>query len=111
MALGVAVLGSVGTAVYGSAMENAIPVGIPVDGAENARATLAGALTVSREVGGPAGETLLVAARDAFSQSLALVSGISSSMVIATSIMTLILLRRVGTTTDTSSDPQVSAAA
>ena len=111
MALGVAVLGSVGTALYRSRMENAIPVGIPVDGAVNARATLAGALTVSREAGGPAGENLIAAARDAFSHSLALVSGISAAMVIATSITTLILLRRAGAATDTSSDPQVPAAA
>jgi DHA2 family multidrug resistance protein-like MFS transporter len=111
MALGVAVLGSVGTALYRSRMENAIPVGIPLDGAVNARATLAGALTVSREAGGPAGENLIAAAREAFSHSLALVSGISAAMVIATSITTLILLRRAGAATDTSSDPQVPAAA
>lgn len=111
MALGVAVLGSVGTALYRSRMEDAIPVGIPVDRAENARATLAGALTVSRETGGPAGESVIASARDAFSHSLALVSGISAAMVIATSITTLILLRRAGTATDTSSDPQVPAAA
>lgn len=96
LALGVAVLGSVGTALYRSLMENAIPAGIPDVAANNARATLAGALTVARDAPGPLGDALTVSARDAFAQSLALVAAISAAMVIATSVVTLLLLRRVG---------------
>ena len=94
MALGVAVLGSVGTAVYRSLMETGIPVGIPVEAAKNAKATLAGALAASKDAGGASGETLIATARDSFAQALGFVSGISAALVIATSIVTLILLRR-----------------
>ena len=97
MALGVAVLGSVGTAIYRSQMETAIPAGIAGAAAANARATLAGALTVSTDVGGDAGQALTSVARDAFSQSLSVVSGISATMVFVTSIVTLMMLRRFGT--------------
>ena len=97
MALGVALLGSVGTAIYRSHMGGAIPAGIPETAAANARATLAGALSVSADVGGPAGETLTTVARDAFAQSLSIVSGISASLVLVTSIVTLMMLRRFGT--------------
>jgi DHA2 family multidrug resistance protein-like MFS transporter len=94
MALGVAVLGSVGTAVYRSLMAGALPDGISAGAADSARATLAGALAVTNDLGTPLGAQLAVAARAAFAQSLALVAGLSSFMVIATSIVTLILLRR-----------------
>ena len=94
LALGVAVLGSVGTAVYRSLMDTGIPVGIPAAAARNAQATLAGAIQVSNQVGGKPGTTLGATARDSFTEALGFVSLISAALVIATSIVTVILLRR-----------------
>jgi DHA2 family multidrug resistance protein-like MFS transporter len=94
MALGVAVLGSVGTAVYRSLMEDGIPAGVAAGTAGNARATLAGALEVSKELGGVRGESIGAAARESFTEALGFVSLLSAALVIATSIVTVILLRR-----------------
>ncbi len=95
MALGVAVLGSVGTASYRSIMERQLPVGVSSEAAEGVRATLAEALAVTGRLPEPLGGQVAAIARSAFSDSLALVSGISAAIVIATTIMTLIILRRV----------------
>jgi DHA2 family multidrug resistance protein-like MFS transporter len=94
MALGVAMLGSVGTAIYRSLMAKEIPVSIPAAAARNAQATLAGAIEVSNEVGGDSGATLGAAARESFTAALGFVSVVSAALVIATSIVTVILLRR-----------------
>jgi DHA2 family multidrug resistance protein-like MFS transporter len=111
MALGVAVLGSVGTASYRSIMATELPAGLSSGEAERIRATLAEALEVTSRLSGPAGGDVAAVARDAFSQSLALVSAVSATMVIATSIVTLILLRRVGSGVEREGDPPVSATA
>jgi DHA2 family multidrug resistance protein-like MFS transporter len=95
LALGVAVLGSVGTALYRSSMEASMPAGLSPDAAESARATLAGAIQVTREIGGSSGDRIAEVARQSFVESLAHVSWISATLVIATTIITLILLRRM----------------
>ena len=110
MALGVAVLGSVGTALYRSATEASLPAGLPAGAAESARSTLAGAIQVAREVGGSSGAQVAEAARQSFADSLALVSWIGAGLVIATTVITLILLRRIPPAAD-QGDPKVSAAA
>ncbi len=97
MALGVAVLGSIGTASYRSTMERQLPVGISSEAAESVRATLAEALAVTARLPEPLGDQVDTIAKASFTDSLALVSGISAVMVIATSIVILILLRRVDT--------------
>ena len=111
MALGVAVLGSVGTAAYRSFVDATLPPGISSAAAETARSTLAGALAVTSEIGAPVGAQLASAAREAFAKSLAIVAGLSASLVIATSIVTLILLRRPRPDADTTGTSPVSAAA
>src|SRR2546422_9462314 len=60
-ALGIAILGSIGIAVYRSAMGQSVPVGLTPEAAEAARATLGGAVAVAK------GE-LLVTARAAFAR-------------------------------------------
>lgn len=63
VALGVALLGSVGTAVYRSAVAAAIPVGLPGDAGAAAAESLAGATVVAEQLPEPAGAALLEAAR------------------------------------------------
>jgi DHA2 family multidrug resistance protein-like MFS transporter len=111
MALGVAVLGSIGTASYRSTMARELPAGLSIGEAESVRATLAEALQVTSQLSGPLGSGIAAVARDAFSQSLALVSAVSATMIIATSIVTLILLRRVRPGDQPDGDPQVPSAA
>jgi DHA2 family multidrug resistance protein-like MFS transporter len=89
LALGIAILGSIATASYRHLIIDNVPVGIREDLVTSARATLAGAVVVSRETGGVAGEMLLVAARDAFASSLNLVAVISALLVISVSVVVL----------------------
>src|SRR5690349_11468600 len=58
-ALGIALLGSIGTSVYRGAMAAAIPIGIPMGVAEAARRTLGGAVSEAGRLGDAAGAELL----------------------------------------------------
>ena len=49
-ALGIAILGSIGTAVYRSAMANAIPMEVPSSAVEAVRSTLGGAVAVAEQL-------------------------------------------------------------
>jgi MFS transporter, DHA2 family, multidrug resistance protein len=95
-ALGIAILGSVGTAVYRGVMADAVPAGVPAEAGETARATRGGALAVAERLPGPLGVDLLARARDAFAQGLELTAAISAAVVVVTAIAAAVLLRRVG---------------
>ncbi|MEV0373180.1 MFS transporter [Streptomyces sp. NPDC050636] len=69
-ALGMAILGSIGGAVYRGDIDGALPTGLPVEAADAARETLAGAAAVAGQLPGRAGEALLTAARAAFTEGL-----------------------------------------
>jgi DHA2 family multidrug resistance protein-like MFS transporter len=94
-ALGIAVLGSIGTAVYRGQMIDAVPGGIPVTSAEAARSTLGGALAEAGRLPERLGTELLGLAREAFMQSLELAAAVCALIAIGTAVMAFILLRRV----------------
>ena len=52
-ALGIAVLGSVGVAIYRSGLAAGMPTGVPTDVAAAARDTLGGAVSAAAELPGP----------------------------------------------------------
>jgi DHA2 family multidrug resistance protein-like MFS transporter len=95
-ALGIAILGSIGIAVYRGKVTEAIPAGLPPETAEAARDTLAGALTVAEQLPNQLGADLLSAAREAFTQSLELTAATSAAVAVGIAILATILLRRVG---------------
>jgi DHA2 family multidrug resistance protein-like MFS transporter len=94
-ALGIAVLGSVGTAVYRSALAGRLPPGVPTAAAEAARATLGAAVRVADQLPDPLGPALLAVAGDAFVQGLHLAAGISAAVAGAAALTAVILLRHV----------------
>jgi DHA2 family multidrug resistance protein-like MFS transporter len=94
-ALGIAVLGSIGTAVYRSAIVDAIPDGVPPEAAEAARATLGAAVAVAGRLPAQAGAELLAAARGAFTQSLELTAAICAVVAIGIAVLAAVLLRHV----------------
>src|SRR5882672_10763804 len=94
-ALGIAILGSAGTALYRSRMADSLPAGVPPDAAELARSTLGGALAAAERLPDPLGAALMGAARSAFAQSLELVALISAALLIATAIVVVARLRSV----------------
>jgi DHA2 family multidrug resistance protein-like MFS transporter len=94
-ALGIAILGSIGTAVYRSQVADAVPADVPSDAAEAARDTLGGTVAAADELPDQLGTQLLDAAREAFAQSLQLTAVTSAAIVLGMAILVLFLLRRV----------------
>jgi DHA2 family multidrug resistance protein-like MFS transporter len=94
-ALGIAILGSIGTAVYRGAMADAVPAGVPPDAAEAARGTLGGALAAAETLPLQLGTELLGPAREAFTRGLQLTAIICAAVVLATALLAAFLLRRV----------------
>ncbi|MFJ6674846.1 MFS transporter [Actinosynnema sp. NPDC091369] len=94
-ALGIAILGSVGTAVYRARVADAVPDGLPGDSARAAAETLGGAVSAAEQAGGPVGDQLLDAARSAFTEGLHLIAGISIAVLAATAVLIAVMLRHV----------------
>ena len=94
-ALGIALLGSLGTAVYRNELANQLPAGVPFEAGQLARDTLGAAVTVAEQLPDQIGLALLAIAREAFVQGLHLVAAISAAIAIGAAIMAVILLRHV----------------
>jgi MFS transporter, DHA2 family, multidrug resistance protein len=99
-ALGIAVLGSIGTAVYRSEVAGAFPDGVPSGLAPAARDTLGGAVSVADRLPDPLTAGLLDAARGAFTQGLQLSAITSAAIVVGIAVVALLLLRHAGLSTD-----------
>lgn len=93
-AFGVAVLGSIITAVYRTAMSDAVPAGVPDAAAGAARDTLGAAAAAADRLPGAVGGTLLAAARDAFTSGFQLTAAISAVLMAATAALVMAMLRR-----------------
>lgn len=106
-ALGIAILGSVGTAVYRLAMTDANLDGVMPDATGTARGTLSGATEVAMRLPGQRGAELLDVAHGAFAQAFTVAAAISTLIMIALAIAATVLLRhvQVGTESDQRSGP------
>ncbi|HUG47506.1 MAG TPA: MFS transporter [Candidatus Limnocylindria bacterium] len=90
-ALGIAILGSVGVAIYRAQVNTGLPSGIPADLAAAARDTLGGAVAAATQLPAELGAALLGVAQAAF------VSGMQVTAIIATVIaIVLAVLAVVG---------------
>jgi DHA2 family multidrug resistance protein-like MFS transporter len=105
-ALGIAVLGSIGTAIYRSNMATAVPADVPLAATEAARNTLGGALAAAAPLPDHLQVELLGAAREAFTQAFALIAGICAIVALATSIVVALVLRRAPATSESEARPQ-----
>jgi DHA2 family multidrug resistance protein-like MFS transporter len=94
-ALGISILGSIGTAVYRGEIAQGLPGGVPAEAADVARDTLGGAVSVAAQLPGETGLALLDLAREAFVQGLHLVAGISATVAIAAAIVAVVVFRNV----------------
>jgi DHA2 family multidrug resistance protein-like MFS transporter len=92
-ALGIAVLGSIGTAVYRGQMQDAVPAGVPGSAAEAARETAGGAASASAELPQGLATALLEAGRDAFTASLQAAAVTSAVVTAIAAALALVLLR------------------
>jgi len=93
-ALGIAVLGVVGTALYRGKVAEAVPAALPSEAAEGARESLGGAIAAGHELPGPFAGELVDAASDAFTQALQLAAALSAAILIAAAVLTWRLLTR-----------------
>jgi DHA2 family multidrug resistance protein-like MFS transporter len=93
-ALGIAVMGSIVTAIYRAKLAGALPAGVPSDAAEIARSTIGGAVSVSGQLPGVVGAELLGTAREAFAQAFGTMAVISAAIAIGVAILAMALLRR-----------------
>ena len=91
-ALGIAILGSIGAAVYRREVADEVPAGVPGEAADAARDTLGGALGAAGEL--PA--RLLDAATDAFAQGVQAAALVGAALLIALAAAALRLLRGAG---------------
>jgi DHA2 family multidrug resistance protein-like MFS transporter len=90
-ALGIAILGSIGTAVYRGQMTGAIPANLPPGAADAARDTLGGATGVADQL--PA--ELLVTAGNAFTDGLQIAAAISVVALTGIAVAALAMLKRL----------------
>ncbi len=77
-ALGIAVVGTVGTLVYRMRFADSAPAGLPADTARTAGESITGATTAAADLPGQLGVELLTAARDAYTSGLRTVAGITA---------------------------------
>ncbi|MEV8443738.1 MFS transporter [Actinosynnema sp. NPDC051121] len=94
IAMGIAVFGSVGTAVYRDRI--AVPAQVPADAAALATDSMAGALQAAAGLPGPLADGVLATARDAFASGLHTVAGIGAAGVVVFAVVGMIALRRTG---------------
>jgi DHA2 family multidrug resistance protein-like MFS transporter len=93
-ALGIAVLGSLGTAIYRGMVTAALPPGIAPELAAAAHDTLAGALTVASQIpDSAAAATLVVTAQDALATAVHVTSAIGAVTSILMAIAVVVYLR------------------
>ena len=109
-ALGIAVLGSIGTAVYRSEVAGAVPADVPPAAAKAARDTLGGAVAAAEELPDPLGGELLDAAREAFTQALELSAITSAAIVLGVAILAAAVLRDVHTDSGPEGQPEPGGA-
>ncbi len=108
-ALGIALLGSVGAAVYRSGVTEAIPDGGPPAAQEAARDTLGGALAAAQQLPDQIGQKLVDAAHVAFTDGLHLTAAIGAIIALVIASLVAILLRDVRAGSDP--DEQASSEA
>ena len=105
-ALGIAILGSIGMAVYRAELAASLPAGIPAEATAVARDTLGGAVGVASQLGGQAGAALVEVAREAFVQGMQLTVTLSAAVAVGVAVMAAVLLRGVPAGAEAEPDQQ-----
>jgi DHA2 family multidrug resistance protein-like MFS transporter len=110
-ALGIAILGSIGTAIYRSEMAEALPAGIPAGAAETARDTLGGAVAIAGQLPDRLGEALTDAAHAAFTTGLRLTAALSALIAVVVAVLAATMLRGIRGRSEPVEDAEVATGA
>lgn len=92
-ALGIAVFGSFGMALYRGSLRSAMPEGIAAATSSDALATLGGAVAAAQALPGPVGPALLDASRSAFVGALQANALVGAAIVLAAAVVAARLLK------------------
>jgi MFS transporter, DHA2 family, multidrug resistance protein len=92
-AMGIALLGSVGTAIYRGTMLRAMPAGVPAEVAEAAGGTLGGAVAASEGLPEAVRTALLAVGREAFLLGFERAAIICAAVATTLAVLVLVLLR------------------
>lgn len=93
-ALGIAILGSIGTAIYRNQMKGNNMAGISVDMIERARNTLGEAQAISHQLPGQSGVVLFREARMAFVQSFSVTAAIAGGLLVMIMVLAAWIYKR-----------------
>jgi DHA2 family multidrug resistance protein-like MFS transporter len=94
-ALGIAILGVIGTGIYRGQLTGTLPPGIPSATAAAARDTLGGAVAAAGNLPGQTGEVLVRVARQAFTQGLHVAFAVSAAAALGAAVLAAIELRHL----------------
>ena len=94
-ALGIAILGSIGTAVYRAGVADALPADIPAEAANAALDTLGGALAMAETLPGAVADVVVAAAQIAFVDALHFVAAVAAVGAALTAIVAAAALWKV----------------
>jgi MFS transporter, DHA2 family, multidrug resistance protein len=92
-ALGIAIMGSVGVAIYRGRLADRLPDAVPDAAAEAARDTLGSAAAVAAQLPDQLGQAVLAAAREAFVAGMQLSSLIAAVLGMALAVLALVAFR------------------
>jgi MFS transporter, DHA2 family, multidrug resistance protein len=95
VALGIATLGSIATAVYRDRLAVAIPPDVPAGAARAAHEGIAAAVSVAGQLPARPAAELLGVAREAFTAGLNAAAGVGAVLLLSLAILAAILLRQV----------------
>jgi len=92
-ALGIAILGSVGVAIYRGQLAADLPAGLPVQAADAARDTLGGAVVAASSLPPAQGAAVFDAAANAFVTGLQVTSGVATIIAVIIAVVSWVALR------------------
>lgn len=102
VAAGIAILGSISTAVYRSLIS--IPSGVPAGTASTAHESISGAAAVTRQLADPLAGRLVTSAREAFTSGLNLVGVLGAVLFVVFAGLAVLWLREVPITANAGSE-------
>lgn len=92
-ALGIALFGSVGMVLYRAGLGASLTADVPADLANQALATMAGAISAADSIGGAQGAAIAMSAKSAFVDALKLCAVLGAAIVIGASALAAAILR------------------
>jgi MFS transporter, DHA2 family, multidrug resistance protein len=95
-ALGIAILGTIGVAIYRGEVADRLPSSVPAEAEAIARDTLGSAIAVAGELPVELGSLVASAAREAFVQGMQLTSGIAAILAVGLAALAIVTLRSHG---------------